>query len=403
VDRRTQGRRSSRRRARRSRLSGSADLSPALVNLLVELDDARFAQPEVHHALEALGRRGIAPLREHRTPERILGWIDAQFGGSWSSEAAAGGIWIAQDETSRPLGFAAYDARGLDFFWLRPWRERPWVGIFGPFGVVPEARGAGLGTTLLHAALFSLAERGYRQALIPAVGDPALAAYYERAAHARVVESIDLRRGRRHRTTVLASGNGSNFQAVADAAASGALPLEVTALVVNRPDAFALQRARAAGIAAHVVAWNRAHESREAYDARVLEAVAATDPELVLLLGWMHVLPAPFVARFPQTLNLHPAFLPLDAGLDTVTMPDGSAIPAYRGAHAVDAALAAGSGWIGATVHRLAVAVDRGAVLARAPLAVRPDETRDALEARLHELEHRVLAGAIRRWSWEQA
>ena len=90
---------------------------------------------------------------------------------------------------------------------------------------------------------------------------------------------------------------------------------------VNRPGAFALERAATLGVPAEVVAWDRASEARAAYDARVLDAVAATGPEVVLLLGWMHVLSAAFVARFPQLLNIHPAFLPLDPAAETVTMP----------------------------------------------------------------------------------
>jgi phosphoribosylglycinamide formyltransferase-1 len=330
-----------------------------------------------------------------------LGWIDEGFGGAWSSDAAAGGIWIAEDR-GVPVGFAAFDARGLRYHWLRAWSQRAGVGVCGPCGVLPAARGRGIGRTLLHAALFSLRERGYRQALLPAV--PAEAApFFERFARARFVERVDLeRRGRRFRTTVLASGSGSNFGHVAAAAARGALPLDIAQLVVNRPGAYALERAAAAGIPSSLVAWERSRETREDFDARIIEAVAATAPDLVLLLGWMHVLPATFVARFPQTLNLHPAFLPLDPALDTVTAPDGTPLPAFRGARAVDDALAAGVAWSGATVHRLGVAVDRGAVVARAPLALVAGESRAALDERLHALERRVLDAAIARWAHER-
>ena len=367
----------------------------------MNLDDPRLGQAEVHHALEALGARGVRPIRDHRTPEPLLSWIDAEFGGTWSSEAAAGGIWVAEDASGR-LGFAAFDPRGLAFFWLRHWRQKPGVGIFGPFGLVERARRTGLGATLLRAALFSLRERGYRQALIPLVSEGPLVAYYERETGARVVESVDLRRGeKKWRVTILASGNGSNFEAVVERANAGEIPFDVQALVVNRGDALALERAKRLGVAACLVAWRRGEESRESYDARLLETVVATEPDLVVLLGWMHVLSAGFVARFPQLLNLHPAFLPLDPALDAVTMPDGSVIRAFRGAQSVDDALAAGSGWIGATVHRVGVAVDRGDVLARAPLRALEGEPRQALDARLHTLEHEVVVNALRRWAWE--
>jgi phosphoribosylglycinamide formyltransferase-1 len=376
-------------------------LSDPYVNLIADLDDPRLGHAAVHHELEVLGERGIRPVRDHRTPERILGWIDAEFGGTWSSEAAAGGIWVAED-ASGPVAFAAYDPRGLPFRWLRPWHDRDSVGIFGPIGVAARARKTGLGGVLARAAFFSLRERGYRRALVPVVA-PDLVPFYDRIAGARVVESVHLDSGGTPaRTVVLASGNGSNFQAVAEAAAAGALPIAIAGLVVNRPGAYALERARALGIPSTVVAWDRAIETRSDFDARVIDAVAAYDPELVLLLGWMHVLPAAFVERYPDTLNVHPAFLPLDPAEDFATAPDFTRVPAFRGARALDDALAAGSAWAGASVHRVGVAVDRGAVLARLPLALERPETRAELDARLHEAERSVVRSAIRRWSWER-
>ncbi|MBD5633080.1 MAG: GNAT family N-acetyltransferase, partial [Candidatus Eremiobacteraeota bacterium] len=344
------------RRGRASRAHVALRSNIRRANLLADLDDERFGARAVHHELEALGARGLVPLREHRTPERILGWIDAEFGGTWSSEAAAGGIWIAEDERG-PLAFAAYDARGLRFHWLRAWAQRDAVGFFGPLGVSARARRLGIGTTLARAALYSLRERGYRQALIPAV-EPNLVPFFERIADARTVEGVHVvPRGVRARAVVLASGNGSNFQAVAEGAAAGDLPLEIVGLVADRPRAFVLERARSLGVPAVLTAWDRGNESREAFDARVLASVAAFQPELVLLLGWMHVLPATFVARFPEMLNVHPAFLPLDPQADVVTLPDFTSLPAFRGARALDDALAAGAKWAGASVHRVGVAV----------------------------------------------
>lgn len=368
-------------------------------DLLASLADPRCSQTEMHHALETLERRGIYAAREHRTPEQILAWIDAEFEGTWSSEAAAGGIWIAREGTD-PVGFCAFDARGLRFGWAREASARPDAGICGPLAVVPRARGRGIGSVLLQAALFSLRERGYREALLHVPDSPHCRAYFARHLDARPIET-EPRRVRAPRTTVLASGDGSNFQAVIDAARAGSLPLDVTALVANRANARVLARAAGAGIASHLVAWERRAEPRDAYDARVLATVAATDPELVLLLGWMHVLPPSFIARFPDILNLHPAFLPLDPLEDRVTMPDGTRIAAFRGARAIDDALALGSHWAGASVHRVGIAIDRGAVLARAPLRLYPEESRERLDERLHELERRVVATALRRFEDE--
>ncbi len=354
----------------------------------------------MHHELEELDRRGIRPIREARTPERLLSWIDAEFGGTNSIEAAAGGIWTAEDDAGL-LGFIAFDVRGLKQHWLQNWRNERAVAILGPYGIVPRARGRGIGGVLLRAAMFSLRERGYRRALVPAV-EASRVGFFERCADAWFVESVDRERaGRRHRTVVLASGNGSNFEAVARAAAAGELPLEIVQLIVNKSSAFALERAASLRVPGRTVAWNRSEEARDAYDERVIAAVAEARPELVLLLGWMHVLPVSFVARFPETLNVHPAFLPLDPSLDTVTMPDGSVIPAYRGARAFDAALAGGT-WAGASVHRVGVSVDRGELFARAPLRLDAALPRAELEEGLHEAERRVVADAVRSWSYRQ-
>jgi phosphoribosylglycinamide formyltransferase-1 len=381
----------------------NATATRGAVNLLAHLDDPRFSQRAVHHALEEWDRRGVRVERFHHTPEVLLSWIDADFGGTWSTEAHAAGIVVARD-AGGPIGFAVFDARGLRFAWLRPWRDRPEVGVFGPFGVVPRARGTGIGCTLLGAALFALRERGYLDALIPAVSGDRLIAYYEREAGANVVDSLDIEhKARRWRVTALASGNGTNFQAVVDAARDSSLPLQVSALVCNRPEALVLERAARAGVPARVVAWDRKALSRAEYDAALLDAVEDTSPDLVLLLGWMHVLAPSFLERFPGALNIHPAFLPIDPECESVTMPDGAVIPAFRGARAVDDMFAAGVEWGGASVHRVGLRVDRGEVMARAPLRREPAEPRTQYEQRLHALEHRVLTTAIRRWTYEQA
>jgi phosphoribosylglycinamide formyltransferase-1 len=355
----------------------------------------------MHHALEELDRRGIRSWREHRTPERILAWIDAAFGGTASIEAAAGGIWVAEDDDG-PAGFVSFDARGLPYHWLRNWKQKDSVGVLGSYGVCERARGKGIATTLLHAAMFSIRERGYRRALVPAVA-PDVVPFFERSCNAWLVESVEReRQGERYRTLVLASGNGGNFQAVAESAAAGEPPLEIVELIANKPAARALERARALGVPARAIVWDRSAESRDAYDDRVLAAVAAAKPDLVLLLGWMHVLPATFVARFPEALNVHPAFLPLDPSLEFVSMPDGAIIPAYRGAHAFEDALASGGSWAGASVHRVGAAVDRGELFARLPLWLDRTLEPAELQRRLHETERTVVAEAIRSWTFRQ-
>ena len=126
---------------------------------------------------------------------------------------------------------------------------------------------------LLRLALNALRDRGYARALIPAVDSEWLLAYYTDAVGARVTQGFErasLYRPSR-RTLVMASGNGSNFQAVLDASRHGTLPIEIVGLISNDSRAYAIARAHDAGMdCVHVVAWNRAAETRAEYDARLL-------------------------------------------------------------------------------------------------------------------------------------
>jgi phosphoribosylglycinamide formyltransferase-1 len=369
-----------------------------LFNLVVDLsvDFAAFRNAARDDALQ------IVPSAA--ADERTLAWIDDAFGGAWSSEAHAGTNVLAfRDEA--PVGFATFDPKGLRFAWLRGLARERDVGIFGPFGVSESERGRGLGTALLHLALTGLRERGYARALIAAVGDAGTIGYYSNAVGAQVAERFDGKAWvqRRPRVTVMVSGSGTNLQSVLDRAAGGDLPIDVTAVVSNNPRAYALERARRAGVpSVRVVRWKRGEESREAYDLRLLDEVRADSPDLIVMLGWMHLLSESFVRAFPSLVNLHPAFLPLDPERDDVVMPDGTRMPAYRGPDAVGDALADKRLWVGATVHAVTPATDRGPVLVRKPLHVAPDETHDSVMERLHLMEHGLVAAAIRRWIYER-
>ena len=375
-----------------------------MVNLLVDLSHERFGTRALGESLRALEAGGFSVTRTVGAEDAALAWMDEEFGGTWSSEVFAGNAAVAKFGEAF-AGFAGYGARDLRFGWLRGLGAREGVGIFGPFGVSKSFRGTRAGPHLLIVALASLRELGYSSALIPAVGEEKLIAYYVKHAGANIAERFTKARWQatRFRTTVLVSGQGSNFQSVVDAVAAGALPLDITALIANDATAYALQRGRLAGIAqVSALTWERAREARDVYDVRLLEAVEQTRPELVLLLGWMHLLDGDFIARFPDLINIHPAYLPLDQRMESVGMPDRSSIPVFRGAHALRDAVAAGVGWTGATAHLVTLDADRGPGLVRRPLAIRPAETPETLVARLHPLEHRVLAGGIMRWIYER-
>jgi len=206
----------------------------------------------------------------------------------------------------------------------------------------------------------------------------------------------------RFRATILASGAGTNARNVLERARDGTLPLDVAAIVANDAQAGALDVAREHGVAAVPILWDRANESRAAFDARVIDAVARTEPDLVLLLGWMHLLPPEFLTRFPETINVHPSYLPFDPAADEVIVPDGTAIPALRGAHALRDAVRLGLRWSGVTVHRVTTQTDRGAVLVRTPVPVAAGTSESELREAVRPLEFSAVAKAIRRWTFER-
>jgi phosphoribosylglycinamide formyltransferase 1 len=367
---------------------------PALRNLVVEFD----------RRLEVEAPAGIEIAPPAIADGQTLAWIDQEFGGWWSSEANAG-LNVTARRAGVPVGFATIDARGSKFAWLDGVARESGTGILGPVGVARELRGRGIGRALLARALDALRASGYARAVITAVSDDASIAYYESAAGARVAESFEreqlYRSGRR--TLVMASGNGGNFQAVLDASRSGELPIEIVGLLANDEHAYAVERARLAKLeSVSVISWDRRAQRRDAYDTKLLSAAQSRRPDLVLLLGWMHLLPDAFVRAFPQLLNLHPAFLPLDPRENEVGTPDGTKIPAFRGAHAVRDALAASSAWVGATLHRVTPDTDRGPVMTRVPLRVEKREDEARLMVRVHELEREVVRAGITRWLFER-
>lgn len=364
-----------------------------LYNLVIELDRL-FETPSIS---------AIDVSSPEAAGEAMPAWIDDVFGGAWSSEAVAGFNIVAR-RGGGPIGFTTLNPTGLKYAWLEGIAREPGVAILGPLGVVPEERDWGVGTVLVRAGLNALRERGFARALIPAASSELLP-FYADAVGAKVAERFDraalYRPGRR--VLALASGSGSNFQAVLDASRAGDLPIEIVGLLTNNEGAYAIERARKAGMTSiAVLPWNRSEESREQYDARLMEAARSREPDLVLLLGWMHLLSDGFVQHFPEMLNLHPAFLPLDPSCDDVVAPDGTKIPAFRGARAVRDALALSSGWVGATLHRVTSATDRGPVMARKPLRVAAEEGEEHLMERVHALERGVVRSGIMRWLYER-
>jgi len=219
-----------------------------MVNLLVDLDE-HFDETVRLNAYGVLEKAGYRIEDRHGADDRTLAWIDDVFGGAWSSEATLGSNVIAS-KAGAPTGFATYDPAGLRYAWLRGVAAESDVAVFGPIGVEPAHRGSGVGTALLRVALCGLRRRGARRACIAAVGNDDLVRYYTQNANARVAERYALAEftPKPVRTVVLASGSGSNFQSVIDRIGEGVLPLDLRALVSNKAEAYAIERARAAQV-----------------------------------------------------------------------------------------------------------------------------------------------------------
>ena len=179
------------------------------------------------------------------------------------------------------------------------------------------------------------------------------------------------------RFAVLASGSGTNLQALLEA-----YPRELAVVAGDRKGTFAFERARGAGVPVEHV-HPAGFVSREDYDRELAERVAAHDVSLVVGAGYMRVLSPPFLERFPAVLNVHPSLL-----------------PAFRGLHAVRRALEAGVEETGVTVHFMVEEVDAGPIVAQEKVPVLPGDDEKTLLGRLHPVEHGLLVRAVADYFW---
>jgi phosphoribosylglycinamide formyltransferase 1 len=180
------------------------------------------------------------------------------------------------------------------------------------------------------------------------------------------------------RIVVLASGSGTNLQAILDSL-HGRDGIEVVAVGSDKPAAQALERAAAVGIDTAVFS-REAYEDRLGRDAAMADWIAAHRPDLIVLAGYMQLLSEPFVARFRgRIVNIHPALLPNFPGLD-----------------AIGQALDAGVEVTGVTVHFVDEGVDTGPPIVQREVAVPPGRDRARLEAAVHAVEHQLYPEAIR-------
>ena len=174
------------------------------------------------------------------------------------------------------------------------------------------------------------------------------------------------------------SGRGSNLQSIIDAVAAGTLDATIAVVISNRAEAPALLRAHEAGIEALHLS-PRAYADRDAYDRAIAEALAARNVEVVCLAGFMRLVGPPLLEAFAnRILNIHPSLL-----------------PAFPGVDAQRQALEHGVRVSGATVHLVTGELDGGPIVLQSAVPVLPDDTVDALSARILVEEHRLYPQAI--------
>ena len=184
------------------------------------------------------------------------------------------------------------------------------------------------------------------------------------------------------RVAVLASGRGSNLQAVIDAIEAGMVQAKIVAVISNKKEAPALERARRHGLFALFVdpkPYAGRPDSREAYDCELLDVLRQHDVELVLLAGYMKIVTATLVEAFAnRMMNIHPSLLPSFPGLDVQKK-----------------AIEWGCKLAGCTVHFVTEGVDEGPIILQAAVPILDDDTPDTLAARILEQEHIAYPEAI--------
>lgn len=180
------------------------------------------------------------------------------------------------------------------------------------------------------------------------------------------------------RLGILASGSGSNFEAVAEAIAAGKLNARIQVLIYNNPEAKVAVRAAKWDVPA-ILLNHRDFPNREDLDRQIVQTLQQNAVEWVIMAGWMRIVTPILIDAFPnQIINIHPSLL-----------------PSFRGTRAVEQALAAGVKITGCTVHLVVPEVDSGPILLQAAVPILPDDTEETLHARIQVQEHRILPLAI--------
>ncbi len=182
----------------------------------------------------------------------------------------------------------------------------------------------------------------------------------------------------RLRIGILASGTGSNFDAIAEAIDSGRVDADISVLLCNRPEAKVLDKAKARGVCVEILRHGD-FDTRESFDAALADILDHAEVGLVVLAGFDRIISATLLRRFPnRVINIHPALL-----------------PAFKGTDAQGQAAAYGVAIAGATVHFVDEDVDHGAIIIQAAVPVAPGEAANSVRQRILAQEHRIYPYAV--------
>ena len=180
------------------------------------------------------------------------------------------------------------------------------------------------------------------------------------------------------RLGIMASGNGSNFEAIAQAIQNKQLNSQIQVLIYNNPEAYAAVKAQQWSIPA-VLVNHRNYQNREDFDAQIVQTLRKWHVQWVIMAGWMRLVTPVLIEAFPnQIINIHPSLL-----------------PSFKGIRAVEQALSAGVKITGCTVHLVALEMDSGPILMQAAVPIFSDDTPETLHARIQIEEHKILPQAI--------
>lgn len=181
------------------------------------------------------------------------------------------------------------------------------------------------------------------------------------------------------RIVVLASGNGSNFEAIVQKMRKWECGVEIAALITDNKKAYAIKRAKRLNIPVTILNYED-FKTKDEYNHVLLENLKAISPYLIVLAGYMRILPPFIVNEFKnRIINIHPSLL-----------------PSFRGLNAIERAYKAGVKYTGITIHYVDEGVDTGKIIEQRCIRIRENETLEALEKRIHRLEHYYYPRIIR-------